>query len=88
MSEKGETYNGWTNYETWGCHLWLTNDESTYNHARELVKGKDVYHASLAIKEYVDENAPDMGASMYSDLLNAAISSINFREVAEAFLDE
>ncbi len=28
------TYNGWTNYETWNVALWLGNDEGLYNLAR------------------------------------------------------
>ena len=28
-------YNGWKNYETWNCALWLGNDEGLYNLARE-----------------------------------------------------
>ena len=25
-----DTYNGWTNYETWNAYLWQKNVESTY----------------------------------------------------------
>lgn len=30
-------YNGWTNWDTWNAHLWLTNDEWTYNKAKALI---------------------------------------------------
>lgn len=33
-----ETYNGWTNYETWGVALLLDNDEGTYREAREAAE--------------------------------------------------
>ena len=30
-----QTYNGWTNYETWNVALWIQNDPGFYDLARE-----------------------------------------------------
>ena len=36
-----QTYNGWTNYETWNVALWIGNDEGLYNIARECGSYQD-----------------------------------------------
>ena len=86
-------YNGWSNYETWNCKLWLDNDEWVHNdilsHAQHA-KGYTNKEQAVAdfIKDYVEGNVPKLDASMYLDMLNASISEINFQEIANAFLDE
>ena len=32
------TYNGWTNYETWNAALWIQNDQFLYNTAKACVE--------------------------------------------------
>ena len=85
-------YNGWTNYETWTVKLWM--DESCYwegiaEEYRDSDSGeKDIYGLAQRIKEEIEENNPLNEASMYSQLLNGALSEVNWREIAESLLEE
>lgn len=82
-------YNGWTNYETWNCALWLDNDEGSYHWAREIVaEYEEDWQAGDALKEALEESMPELEPSMWSDLLRTAFDSIDFREVAEHYRDE
>jgi hypothetical protein len=36
--KRTETYNGWTNYQTWNVALWMQNDEFLYNTAKACVE--------------------------------------------------
>ena len=36
-----DTYNGWTNYETWNVALWIGNDESLYRISQSCVAYDD-----------------------------------------------
>ena len=89
------TYNGWSNYETWNCNLWLDNDnyfnsvcnQKALDLANDVVtKDESIYILSNFIKEILDENMPENKPSVYSDLLQSAISNINFYEIAEHFI--
>lgn len=41
-----------------------------------------------ALKDLIEESAPDLGASMYADLLGAALSEVDWQEIAENLLSE
>ena len=84
-----KTYNGWTNYETWNVALWLSNDEGTYNYVRGMAEeAGDEYRLGTMLEEYVDEMRPDLGASMFADLLGAALSEVRWIEIARTFISE
>lgn len=85
-------YNGWTNYETWCVNMWLSNDQGTYHdvlgQAGELIGDEsDSYGFVEWLKDYVRElpEAADVleWASFVSDLLGAALSEVNWYEIAE-----
>lgn len=39
---KNETYNGWSNWDTWNANLHLTNDYNVYNEAINCETAKDI----------------------------------------------
>jgi len=87
MSNK---YNGWTNYETWNVNLWLNNDQGTYDFIVELAKqyADDAPMLAQALESFVDELQPELEASMFSDILNAAMREVNWQEIADALLED
>lgn len=108
---KTQTYNGWTNYETWNVKLWLDNDQGTqeywnerateiYNSPAAIVKTNDgftrteraVLLLAESLKFDLDDSMHDMGVpklnGFYADLLNTALSEVNWHEIAESFLED
>jgi hypothetical protein len=102
--EEEQKYNGWANYETWNCKLWLDNDEGTYHYMHEEAKRiyeeaekteyntkreSAIYNLSEFLKEYMEENNPIIdSASMYTDILGAALRVINYYEIAKHYIDD
>jgi hypothetical protein len=97
------TYNGWTNYETWAVKLWLDNDEGTQEYwsdrAKEILRDPRVseylttdqtarYDLADELKREHEEQAPDLGATVWADLLSAAMSEVDWDEIAQVMLDD
>lgn len=101
-----QTYNGWTNYETWAVGMFLDGNytgEGTYRDVLELVesaangnaaeRGEALWAVETDLKEYVEreirgDDAEMHPASLATDLLGAALDSVNWRELAESKLSE
>jgi hypothetical protein len=82
-------YNGWSNYETWNVALWIDNEPGSYQARRELAKdAKDESDLARSLESWIKDDAPDLGASVYSDLLGAALSEVNWYEIAENYFNE
>lgn len=82
MSELEEC-NGWTNRPTWLVHLWLTNDETIYRVASDTAA-----QGAKALESFVSELVDPEGGSMGSDLLQWALSFVNWPEIVEALVPE
>lgn len=83
-------YNGWHNYETWLVNLWLTNDSCSYDYWVEVTnESENIHELSERIKDEIEEFNPlNDKADLYADLMSAAISEVNFYEIAESFWDD
>lgn len=86
-------YQGWANYQTWAVNLWYNNDQGLQNMCLEIARNGQVTedprtHTADALKEYTETANPLQDeASMFSDLMTHAISSVDWYEIADAFLE-
>lgn len=90
-------YNGWTNYETWCVNLWLSNDEPLYRCTADMaaIYAADEAHVFAdVLAEFIDDVAEQTctgsreGASFVVDLLSAALSEVNWHEIAEHWIHD
>lgn len=85
------SYNGWTNYETWTVHKWLTEENpdvanSVYALAQDA--GSTVT-LEEALQKYVNEYfLPELASGLAQDLLQSAVNQVNWQELAERYWKE
>ena len=99
-----KTYNGWTNYETWNVKLWIDNDQGSQEYWNDrasnwlsiAIEEKPFTKEERAtldlmdeLKEYFEEQNPLAStATCYTDLLNAALSEVNWYEIAKTIIED
>ena len=101
MSNEDKKYNGWTNYETWCVNLWMSNDQGSDEYYRETAEETykqssadgsftRAERATLGLMhslKYEFEDAwPELGASLWGDLLNAAMFKVDWYEIANHYI--
>jgi hypothetical protein len=97
-----KTYNGWRNYETWCINLWMDNDSGSADYWQEQAenclkhakpdtcfsrKERATLDLSHIIEEEFKENTPQT-TGVYADLLTAALSEVNWYEIAKYLIEE
>lgn len=104
MSTTTKQYNGWTNYETWAVNLWMTNDEGSEGWLRDAAqeayddaeadatftrKENAAFALADVIQAEIEEGNPlSDKPSLFSDLLSAALSEVDWHEIATSHLDD
>lgn len=90
-----DTYNGWTNRETWSLMLWVNNDFGLQVMAREAVAGAESWQAADALRDWADTlftragyvatfggSWPDALADIASEV--GSFDRVDWRECAES----
>jgi len=94
-------YNGWYNYESWLVSLWIDNEESSQAYWAEQAqevwdqtdpdsddrKREASCSLSESLKNHFEEGNPCM-EGFWADLMGAALSEVNWHEIAENMLEE
>ena len=87
-------YNGWTNYETWCMQLHMDNDESlqrcferaAVEAVRDVGVGDAVPVLADRLEEWHKDAMPEV-TGVFADLLNAAMSEVNWHEIARHYIE-
>jgi hypothetical protein len=87
-----DSYNGWTNCETWNVALWWgDNGMSGYwiGEAEEMLDDDDSDDVAVQLADRMKwetiNEMPEV-TGMYADLLKAALDEVNWREIAEHYV--
>ena len=96
-------YNGWSNYETWLCNMWFNDFDFTdmmdmFDKCEDNCDVLEIIENYIKehVEEYVEYSLGDNSVAIspgdqhgfIHDMLNAAISEIDWRDIAEHYVDD
>lgn len=97
-----DKYNGWTNYETWLVKLWIDNGQGEHEYWQEqaqevfeaaspseiFTKSQQARYALAKMLRIETENNTPTVEGLYADLITAALCEVEWREIANALLED
>ena len=81
-----QTYNGWTNWETWNFKLWIDNNQGLYNIVQKAGRDLKLQETLVAFLKGTAKNI--INTELCLDLKKKHIKNINFIEIADSIRDE
>ncbi len=90
IMDKGQEYNGWSNRETWAVNLWISNERGSYEQVKALADEHHESRADLAdaIKDWIEGNQPELGPTLWSDLMGTALGEVDWYGIAESWIED
>lgn len=81
------TYNGWKNWETWVCNLWL--HDAYLDHQNDS-QHKNVHDLADSLKEVTWEMIDDESLEnlFVKEIVMGFVSAVDFRELAEHVMED
>tara|TARA_Y100000592_G_scaffold78949_1_gene124345 strand:- start:517 stop:783 length:267 start_codon:yes stop_codon:yes gene_type:complete len=87
MKYTDNTYNGWTNWETWNFMLWVNNNEKLYNIVTDAIDDMvnekyQINWLKIVAKEIAEH------PELCPDIKKSDIKNINYVEILEVLLED
>ena len=69
LSDTKTKYNGWADYTTWNCALWINNEPTIYNLAAECVDYAEfLYEMQVMCGFHATPDGADYGEADYTEM--------------------
>lgn len=72
------TYNGWKNYETWQCALWIDSEPCLNSSATEAYTAEDLREL---VASYLSEQYQPSELTLLTDIIVSWESEVDFDEI-------